>query len=206
VRRAIRTSALLLFALGVAIACDHTSSAGPTSGSASGKGSAMTGFSAAATAFRDHAIKTLGIKDSEIVLAPNGEAKMPHTYGGAWAFNAAPSNNPDRVARGWATGNGTVITTQQNFGVLLAEAGLWATPRGDLSGLGKAIAWSLGNSYQAPGPPDVQVGADGAGKITCYLIYQEAGGGGHIGPQVPVEVVVTVAKDHSATVKINKPS
>jgi hypothetical protein len=164
----------------------------------------MTGFSAASAAFRDHAIKVLGTKD--ITLAPNGEAKMPHTYGGAWAFNVAPSNNAERTVRGWATGNGTVITTQQNFGVLLAEAGLWSTPRGDLAQLPAAIAWSLGNSYQAPGGPDVQVGADGAGKITCYLIYQEAGGGGHIGPQVPAEVVVTVAKDHSATVKITKQS
>lgn len=198
--RSICAGAVVLLAL----ACDHTSSAGPASGSASGKGSAMTGFSAASAAFRDHAIKALGTKD--IALAPNGEAKMPHSYGGAWAFNAAPSNQSERVVRGWATGNGTVITTQQNFGVLLAEAGLWANPRGDVSQLPQAIAWSLGNSYSSPGGVDVKVGADGAGTITCYLIYQEAGGGGHIGPQVPVEVVVTVAKDHTATVKLTKQS
>lgn len=164
----------------------------------------MTGFSAASAAFRDHAIKALGTKD--IVLAPNGEAKMPHSYGGAWAFNAAPQNQPDRVVRGWAVASGKVITTEQNFGLLLAEAGLWSTPRGDLSKLPAAIAWSLGNAYNGPGDPDVQIGPDGSGTITCYLVYQQAGGGGHIGPQVPVEVVIQVAKDHTATVKVNKAS
>jgi len=164
----------------------------------------MTGFTAASEAFRAHAIKVLATTD--VVLAPNGEARMPHTYGAAWAFNAAPSNHPDRMVRGWATGKGTVITTQQNFGLLLAEAGLWANPRGDLSGLPAAIAWSLGNAYTAPGGIDVKIGPDGAGTITSYLLYQEAGGGGHVSPQVAVEVVVTVAKDHTATVKVTKQS
>src|SRR5882757_5076940 len=132
VRRAIRTSVVSLFALVVAIACDHPSSAaGPsTTGGGASKGMTMTGFSAAAAAFRDHASQALATK--AIVLSPNGEAKMPHTYGGAWAFNAAPSNHADHVVRGWAITKGTVITTQQNFGLLLAEAGLWAKPQGDL--------------------------------------------------------------------------
>jgi len=164
----------------------------------------MTGFTAASAAFRDHAIKALATSD--IVLAPNGEARMPHSYGGAWAFNAAPSQHADRVVRGWATGKGTVITTQQNFGALLAEAGVWAKPQGDLSELPAAIAWSLGNAYTAPGGIEVKIGPDGAGTITCYLVYQEGGGGGYVSPQVPVEVVVTAAKDHTATVKVTKQS
>jgi hypothetical protein len=164
----------------------------------------MTGFNAASAAFRAHAIKALATGD--IVLAPNGEARMPHSYGGAWAFNAAPSNRADHVVRGWATARGVVITTQQNFGTLLAEAGLWATPRGELSDLPAAIAWSLGNAYTAPGGIDVKIGPDGAGTITCYLLYQEAGGGGYVSPQVPVEVVITAAKDHTATVKVTKQS
>jgi len=164
----------------------------------------MTGFTAASAAFRDHAIKALATTD--IVLAPNGEARMPHSYGGAWAFNAAPSNKADRMVRGWATAKGMVITTQQNFGALLAEAGVWAKPQGDLSDLPAAIAWSLGNSYTAPGGIEVKIGPDGAGTITCYLLYQEAGGGGHVSPQVRVEVVVTAAVDHTATVKVTKQS
>lgn len=68
------------------------------------------------------------------------------------------------------------------------------------------IAWSLGNAYTAPGGIDVKIGPDGAGTITSYLLYQEAGGGGHVSPQVAVEVVVTVAKDHTATVKVTKQS
>ncbi|HEU4726546.1 MAG TPA: hypothetical protein VFT22_01600 [Kofleriaceae bacterium] len=162
----------------------------------------MTGFTAASAAFREYALRALATTD--IVLAPGGEARMPHTYGGAWAFNAAPSNHPERVVRGWATARGTVITPQQNFGSLLAEAGLWAKPRGDLSGLAAAIAWSLGNAYTAPGGIDVKIGADGAGTLTCYLLYQEGGGGGYVSPQVPVEVVITAARDHTATVKITR--
>jgi hypothetical protein len=164
----------------------------------------MTGFTAAAAAFREHAARLLGTKD--IALAPNGEARMPHSYGGAWAFNAAPSNQSDRVVRGWAVGDGTVITTQQNFGRLLAEAGLWSAPRGDLSQLAAAIAWSLGNGYKAPGGPDIKLGPDGAGTITCYLLYQQGGGGGYVSPQTPIEVVIQVAKDHTATIKTSKPS
>lgn len=164
----------------------------------------MTGFSAAAAAFRDHASQVLATKD--LVLSPNGEAKMPHTFGGAWAFNAAPPNHADKVARGWATAKGVVITTEHNFGLLLAEAGVWAKPQGDLSDLPAAIAWSLGNAYTAPGGMEVKIGPDGTGTITTYLLYQEAGGGGYVSPQVPVEVVVTAAKDHTATVKITKHS
>jgi hypothetical protein len=209
-RRTIRTSALAV-ALVALIACDHatgTATAGsatpPPQGSAApSKGKAMSGFVKASNAFRDHAIKVLG--SSDVASGPNSEAiKMPQTIGAAWAFNASLSARPDRMVRGWAVADGTVITPQQSFGLLLEQAGLWATPPSDLAKLPAALAWSLGNGYGAGGAPAIKLGPDGAGTISFDLTYQEAGGGGHISPMMHDDVVITVAKDHTATVKITR--
>lgn len=169
----------------------------------SSKGKTMSGFATASNAFRAYAIKALGT--SAIDSGPNNEkVTMPHTIGGAWAFNAALSSNPSRMVRGWALADGTVITADQNFGRLLEQAGLWATPRGDLAKLPAALAWSLGNGYHDNAEPTIKLDASGAGMITFDLLYQEAGGGGHISAQMPYDVVITVAKDHAATVKVTR--
>jgi len=163
----------------------------------------MSGFAKASSAFREHAIKVLGTKD--VSGGPNAEViKMEATVGKAWAFFAAPSATPQKQYRGWATGDGKVITTEQNFGLLLEEAGVWAKPQGDLSKLPAAVAWSLGNEYQDDGDVAVKLGADGAGTVTIPLAHQQAGGGGSLGPREKMELVATVAKDHSATTKLQK--
>ncbi|HEX2573374.1 MAG TPA: hypothetical protein VH877_27745 [Polyangia bacterium] len=163
----------------------------------------MSGFVTASNAFREYAIKKLGSKD--VASGPNSEAiKMPHTIGGAWAFNAALAADPKRLVRGWALADGTVITTEQNFGRLLAEAGLWASPPSDLGKLSMAVAWSLGQGYVAFGAPAVKLGPDGAGEITFEVTFQEGGGGGYVSPQSKYDAVVTVAKDRSATVRLVK--
>lgn len=189
-----------------ACACDHaTGNAGTGSATpvGSSKGKTMSGFAAASSAFRAYAIKALGT--SAIDSGPNNEkVTMPHTIGGAWAFNAALSSNPSRIVRGWALADGTVITADQNFGRLLEQAGLWATPRGDLAKLPAALAWSLGNGYSDNTEPAIKLDASGAGTITFDLLYQEAGGGGHVSAQMPYDVVITVAKDHTATAKVTK--
>ena len=163
----------------------------------------MSGFAKASSAFREHAIKVLGTKD--VSGGPNAEViKMEATVGKAWAFFAAPSATPQKQYRGWATGDGKVITTEQNFGVLLEEAGVWAKPQGDLSKLPAAVAWALGNGYSDGGDPELKLGADGAGTVTIPLEYQQAGGGGSLGPREKMELVATVAKDHTATTKLAK--
>jgi hypothetical protein len=209
-RRTIRTSALALVLI-VAAACDHatsTASAGsatptPAGSGSPSKGNTMSGFVKASNAFRDHAVKALGT--SEVSSGPNNEkVTMPHTIGGAWAFNAALSSDPNRMLRGWALADGTVITLDQNFGRLLEQAGLWATPRSDLANLAAAVAWALGNGYQRRGGATIQLGPDGGGTVAFELAYQEAGGGGHISPVMPCDVAITVAKDHTATVKVSR--
>jgi len=80
----------------------------------------------------------------------------------------------------------------------------WATPHGDLARLPAALAWSLGNGYQDNAAPAIKLDASGAGTITFDLVYQEAGGGGHVSAQMPYDVVITVAKDHTATVKVTR--
>jgi hypothetical protein len=189
-----------------ALGCDRSSSTATAAPAAKGKGAPVSTskskFDTAAAAFREYAVAQLASKDLE--LAPNGEGRLPAAYGGAWAFNAQLKSNSDKLVRGWATGDGTVITIGQNFGKLLVEAGLWAKPQGDLSKLPSALAWSLGNAYQGPGSPEVKLGADGAGTLKMYLSYQQAGGGGSLGPMVTYEVDVAFAKDHTATAKLVK--
>lgn len=200
--RTIRTSVFLL-ALLAAVACDHASPASaeapPT------KGKVMSGFAKASSAFREHAIKVLGT--SAVDSGPNNErVTMPNTIGAAWAFTANPTGKPDHPLRGWALADGTVITRDQNLGKLLEAGGLWATPRGDFYKVQEAIAWSLGNEYAPKTDAEIKLGADGAGAIKFELTYQQSGGGGHISAEMPVDVVITVAKDHTATLKATKRS
>jgi hypothetical protein len=191
----------------VLAACDHatpSATAGAPNGSAgSSKGKPMTGHDKAFDAFRDFAQKKLGTKDVE--AGPDTETvKMEHTIGQAWAFVASAAAAPQKELRGWAVADGRVITTEQNFGVLLEQAGLWATPASHLETVPPAVAWSLGNGYHDRDEPEIKLAADGSGAVTFDLRYQQAGGGGSLGPQVIYNVVVTVAKDHSATVKLTK--
>jgi len=163
----------------------------------------MSGFVKASNAFREHAIKVLGT--TAVASGPNNEkVTMPHTIGGAWAFNAALSSDPNRMLRGWALADGTVVTLDQNFGRLLEQAGLWATPRSDLANLAAAVAWALGNGYQRRSGVTIQLAPDGAGTVAFELGYQEAGGGGHISAVMPWDVAITVAKDHTARVKATR--
>jgi len=163
----------------------------------------MSGFAKASAAFREHAIKVLATKD--VSGGPNAEViKMDATVGKAWAFFAAPSATPQKQYRGWALGDGRVITTEQNFGLLLDEAGVWAKPQGDLAKLPAAVAWALGTEYQADGSAAVKLDADGAGTVTIPIVHQQAGGGGSLGPREKMELVATVAKDHTATTKLVK--
>jgi hypothetical protein len=129
---------------------------------------------------------------------------MPHTLGGARAFIAASSRSPYQEVRGWALDDGSVITVESNFGRLLEQAGLWASPPSDLAKLPAALAWSLGNSYRDRREPTIKLNADGSGTISFDLIYQEAGGGGHISAEMPYDVVITVAKNRTASVRVNK--
>lgn len=194
--RTIRTSVVLLALF--AVACDHAT---PASAEAPpSKGKVMSRFAKASSSFREHAIKVLGT--SAVDAGPNNErVTMPATVGAAWAFTANATGKPERPLRGWALADGTVITLEQNLGKLLEAGGLWATPRGDFYKVQEAIAWALGNEYAPKADAEIKLGADGAGAIKFELTYQQSGGGGHISAQMPVDVAITVAKDHTATLK-----
>src|SRR5262249_3269808 len=86
------------------------------------------GFDKAHTSFRDHAARVLKLAPDRVLVSPIEEdpsVQLDQRIGAAWAFYGSSKDHPDRQFRGWAIADGTVITPDQNLGLLLAEAGVW---------------------------------------------------------------------------------
>lgn len=225
----IRT--LIIRSLYVAVLCggcasdNHNgASAKSSSGSGAGTGSApvankpsdrskpMTGVPAAFAAFRAHAAQKLGVAPDKVEGGPSTEADvdlLPQRVGSVWAFIMRPAGVYDREVRGWAIADGTVVTLEQNLGVLLAEAGVWGggvSPPLTAPQIAELLAWSLGMNHGVFIAPHLGVPApeialkNGAGTFTFTLDYHQPGpGGAGGGPRQLTRYEIALTADRRAT-------
>ncbi|HSK03530.1 MAG TPA: hypothetical protein VK932_19900 [Kofleriaceae bacterium] len=182
--------------------------AGPVANNPPDRSKRMTGVAAAFEAFRAHAAQRLGVPADQIEGGPRTEADVglvPQRVGSVWAFIMRKSGVYDHEVRGWATGDGTVVTLEQNLGVLLDEAGVWGrgvTPPLTAVQIAERLTWSLGMSYAVFMLPHLGVPApelvmkDGAGKLTFVVDYQQPG---PRGPRQLTRFEIALTADRRAT-------
>jgi hypothetical protein len=181
---------------------------GPVANNPPDRSKPMTGITAAHAAFRAYAAQKLGIAIDEIEGGPKDEAlarMVEARVGSVWAFIMRKSGVYDRDVRGWATADGTVVTLEQNLGVLLDEAGVWGrgvTPPLTAVQIAERLVWSLGMNYAVFMLPHLGVPApelemkDGAGKLTFVVDYQQPG---PRGPRQLTRFEIALTADRRAT-------
>jgi hypothetical protein len=173
----------------------------------------------ATAAFRAHAAKVLQVPPGEIDgAAPDASSARAgqHTRGGAWQVvmwhRGDMAKNP---VCGWVTADGTVITADQNLGILFAEAGVWATPPShppdELAHLlADDIVWSYSLGVDlvtmrvgGMGPPELRLGPDGSGTLQFFSNDHGGGagrsGGGGAPPDVYWKNTVLLTAAHKAS-------
>jgi len=205
-RRAI-LEALCAIALFAACASDKQNAGTPQNlGTANppDRSKPMNGITAAYTAFRTYAAGKLGIPVDQVEGGPNDEAlgKMMKTrVGSLWAFAMKKPGDKNEV-RGWATDDGTVITLEQNLGLLFAEAGVWgggvSPPLTDRE-IADRLLWTFGPKYVLY-PGTKLTLENGVGTFVFTVNYRESGPGGvGGGPPQLTRVEIALTADHHAT-------
>lgn len=212
--------------LALAVGLAGCAGAQPGHDTAHGAGAAAAEFKPRA-AFRAYAARVLQVPESEIdggASDPASAAAGEHTRGGAWQYAMFHRDHADNPVRGWVTADGTVITPDQNLGVLFAEAGVWARPATrSASQLAELLAgdlvWSFGMANELVtlrawglGPPELALAADGSGALHFFSNDHGAGsrplpaaqgdglrGGGGAPPDVFWDNRVVLTADHAAT-------
>lgn len=171
--------------------------------------------------FREYAATVLGVPASDIeggAVDAADAASKPKSVGAAWGLIVHPKGNHQREVRGWVTADGTVITAQQNLGILLTEVGLWTKGRKESNNaiadkVADLVAWSYGYGYTVIDyredgltPPTLTIKADGSGELVFFTNYKSPGpGGAGGGPDVFAEHRIVFKADKSATLtKTNK--
>lgn len=163
----------------------------------------QAGFDKALSHFREYAAHVLKISPDRVLVSPIEEdpsVQLDQRVGRAWAFYGSSKDHPDRQVRGWAVADGTVITPEQNLGLLLVEAGAWnATPALDANALAERLVWAMGMNHRVVGPRTFHVDQSGAGTLSFQVAYRPPGpGGAGGGPERLVQCKVTLTPDHHA--------
>jgi hypothetical protein len=165
-------------------------------------------------AFREYAAAKLGVTPAEVEggsINAAGAKAMPNSVGNAWAFTMWLKSDRAREVRGWATPDGTVITPDQNLGLLFAEAGVWGKGRGRgrasvlAEKLAALLVWSYGmnNAVAKEGdiePPSLEFKAGGGGRLRFVSSYRAPGGDSFAGgPKTYTKNLVTLTRGGNAT-------
>jgi hypothetical protein len=187
----------------------------PKPGVGSGGGS-MTDFKPR-TAFHAYAAQVLKVKPDEIEGGAPSEAAAKASrdnVGNAWAYIVWLRSDRDREVRGWVTADGTAISPEQNLGVLLAEAGVWAKPmprtvNQTADRIAEALIWAYGPHKghalvnELPDgmpPPELKLAPDGSGTLRFFSSWRREGpGGAGGGPLTYTQNVIAFGADHKAT-------
>ena len=184
-------------------------------------GPAATGAGDAASkateAFRAYTARVLKVPASEVHGGPADHSLGDHTRGRARHYEMWPGHNTTSSIRGWATPDGTVITPEQNLGVLFAEAGVWAKPSkkrlDELAYLlSEDIIWAYGSQgkdvttamlVDGVEPAEFKLAPDGSGTFRFFHNNHGGalvvGGGGGAPPDVYWENIAVLTADHKAT-------
>lgn len=163
----------------------------------------MPGFDKAHASFRDYAARALKLSPDRILVSPieeDASVQLDQRVGAAWAFYGSSKDHPDRQVRGWAIADGTVITPEQNLGLLLAEAGVWSDkPKLDADALAERLAWAMGTNHRVVGPRSLHVEPSGTGTLSFQVAYRPPGPGGAGGGRDRIsQCTVTLTADHHA--------
>jgi len=161
------------------------------------------GFDKAHASFRDHAARALKLSPDRVLVSPIEEdpsVQLDQRVGAVWAFYGSSKDHPDRQVRGWAVAEGTVITPDQNLGLLLYEAGAWSDkPKLDADGLADRLVWAMGMNHRVVGPRSLHVDPSGKGTLSFQVAYRPPGPGGAGGGRERVsQCTVTLTADHHA--------
>lgn len=169
------------------------------------------GFSQAQAAVRDYAAKFYSIKPDAISVTPNheGTANLPHMgrIGRLWRFNAQAGDDTITV---FAAPDGTVVSHQQNLGLLFEEAGVWTdSPKLNADELAKRIVGSMGMEYRvyddSVPPPELTLDASGAGTLVFHVGRKQRGpGGAGGGPEFKSEAKVVLTPDRQGTLELTE--
>jgi len=139
------------------------------------------GFDKAQTGFRAHAARVLKLSPAGVLVSPiedDPSVQLDQRLGAAWAFYGSSKNHPELQVRGWAVADGTVITPDQNLGLLLAEAGVWSgKPKLDANGLAERLVWAMGMNHRVVGPRSLHVDPSGTGTLSFQVAYRPSGPG-----------------------------
>jgi len=168
-------------------------------------------FTIARDAFAAYAAAVLGVRRSDIMVAPADESArrfIQEDVGQAWAFTAWTAEN--RYVLGWATPSGTVASLSYNLGVLFQEAGVWSgTLQLPLHELARRLLWALGwQRTLDPASVALRIEPDGSGTFRFEVtgrplpsstsgITSFGGAGG--GPLDRHRCTATLRRDHAAT-------
>jgi hypothetical protein len=188
--------------------------------SAKPSGAAMTSDFKPSAAFRAHAAKVLQVPVGEVeggAIDAATAASLPHSNGAAWASTMWHNDDHSREVRGWVTADGTVVTPEQNLGILFAEVGVWAkssklSPDDLADKLAADLAWAYGMNNavvitldHGMAPPTLTLAGNGSGTFRFFLQWQRPGpGGAGGGPPSHFEINVVLTADHKAKL-IKKP-
>lgn len=209
---AVAVQPVAVLAVAMLAGCGGTSSAnGPAATGAADDGSAR-----AKAAFRAYVARLLHVQASEVHGGPSDNTLGNHTRGAARHYTMWPGRDTTRSIRGWVTPDGTVITPEQNLGVLFLEAGVWARPpRQPLNELADLLAgdiiWAFGSQamfveaamlVEGVSPPEITLRPDGSGTLRFFSNDHGGAsivGGGGAPADVYWENVAVLTSDHKAT-------
>lgn len=163
------------------------------------------GFDKARESFCDHTARALKLPRDRILVSPIEEdpsVQLDQRIGAAWAFYGTSKDHPQHQVRGWATGDGTVITPDQNLGLLLAEAGAWSagsSPDALADRLAERLVWAMGADHRVVGPRRLHVEPGGAGTLSFQVAFRPPGPGGAGGGRDRIsQCTVALTADHHA--------
>jgi hypothetical protein len=198
----MRTATILVTIVVAAAALTRISAACPDCGEK--RSDPMhAGFDKAHASFRDHAARALKLSSDRVLVSPieeDASVQLDQRVGAAWAFYGSSKDHPDRQVRGWAVADGTIITPEQNLGLLMVEAGVWGgKSKLDADALAERLAWAMGMNHRVVGPRSLRVDPNGTGTLSFQVAYRPPGPGGVGGGRDRVsQCTVTLTADHHA--------
>ena len=164
------------------------------------------GFAKASAAVRDHAARFFGVRPDAVSVLPFDEVVADSDrIGKLWGFDAQVGADTISV---FAAPDGTVVSHQQNLGLLFEEAGVWtASPKLTADDLAAHIAGSMGMGYRVvvneyAAPPELMLDASGAGALVFHVSHRQPGPFGAGGPIYRAEARVVLTPDHQATLEL----
>jgi hypothetical protein len=172
-----------------------------------GSQSMPEGFARAHASFREYAARVLGVAAKSVDVKPAQEEianLLPEgRIGKLWRFDGTNGPLLQNLVRGWAAGDGTVVTPQENLGRFFEAAGVWSGSPLPADNLAKRLVWAMPGHQAMPGAR-LELDAGGSGRLVFVAVYNEGAAGSHPGPDQRYEYTIALTADHKATMSKQK--